>query len=104
MHDSVYDLAGDDPRIAKFLRTALTQLADNPDPPLREMAQGVLDGHVDLRQAATSDAYAASFNEGSRAFWSYYDNLDETERQELARTGKHQLDTLLDGPDLSPTT
>lgn len=33
-----------------------------------------------------------------------YDNLDETERQELARTGEQTLDTLLDGPGLSPTT
>lgn len=43
MHHSVYDMAGDDPRIAKFLRTTLTKLADGDDPLMREMARGVLD-------------------------------------------------------------
>ncbi|WP_067508268.1 hypothetical protein [Actinoplanes sp. TFC3] len=102
MHDSVYEIAGDDPRIAKFLRTTLTQLADGDDPLMREMAKGVLDGSVDLRQAATSPAYDASFSAAADSFWSYYEGLNEDERQELARSGSSQLDVLLDEPDEPP--
>ena len=52
MHDSAYDLAGGDARKAKLLRVSLQKLADGPDGALKEMAEGVLRGELDLREAA----------------------------------------------------
>ncbi|MGA5304602.1 hypothetical protein ACPCHT_32155 [Nucisporomicrobium flavum] len=98
MHDSVYDLAGDDPRMAKLLRASLTKLADGPDGPLREMAQGVLAGDVDLRQAAMSDAYGDELGAAFGQFWTRWEQLDDEERAQLVVRTEHQLDDLLDGP------
>ncbi|GAA1805623.1 hypothetical protein HC028_03390 [Planosporangium flavigriseum] len=98
MHDSVYELVGDDPRLAKLLRASLSKLADGPEGPLREMAEGVLSGHVDLRQAAMSDAYGDELGAAFGRFWSHYEQLDQRERDELVRQAGQQLDELLDGP------
>jgi hypothetical protein len=100
MHDSVYELAGDDPRMAKLLRASLTKLAAGADGPLREMAEGVLSGHVDLRQAAMSDTYGDELGSAFGRFWSHYEQLDQRERDELVRQTEVQLDELLDGPRL----
>lgn len=65
MHDSVYEIAGDDPRIAKLLRARLSRLAEGPAGPLQEMAESVLSGHQDLRLAAESDAYGSELGHAS---------------------------------------
>jgi hypothetical protein len=96
MHDSVYEIAGNDPRIAKALRASLTKLADGPDGPLREMAEGVLGGGLDLRQAAMSDVYGHELGSAFGAFWSTYETMDKTQRAELADSAEQQLDALLD--------
>lgn len=98
MHDSVYDLAGDDPRIAKSLRASLTKLAEGPDGLLKEMAEGVLHGEIDLRQAALSEAYGNEIGVALDKFTVYYDTLDQDERNALAGQAEEQLDILLDGP------
>ncbi|MBE1489027.1 hypothetical protein [Plantactinospora soyae] len=98
MHDSVYEIAGDDPRIAKLLRASLTKLADGPSGPLREMAENVLSGQQDLRVAATSDAYGSELGDAFGRFWSHYETLDETQRQELVEQTEGQLDDLLAEP------
>jgi hypothetical protein len=96
MHDSVYEIAGDDPRIAKVLRASLTTLADGPDGPLREMAEGVLSGGLDLRRAAMSDVYGDELGSAFGAFWSEYETMDEAQRTELVGNAEQQLDALLD--------
>jgi hypothetical protein len=96
MHDSVYEIAGDDPRVAKALRAGLTKLADGPAGPLREMAEGVLDGGLDLRRAAMSDVYGAELGTAFGAFWSHYETLDEEQRAELTGNAERQLDAMLD--------
>ncbi|AGZ43033.1 hypothetical protein [Actinoplanes friuliensis] len=96
MHDSAYEVAGDDPRLAKLLRVSLTKLAEGDDPLLREMAEGVLDGSVDLRRAAMSDAYDAGFDAAFSQFRDHYDSLDQDQREELAAETERQLDSLLD--------
>lgn len=102
MHDSVYDLAGSDPRKAKLLRASLQQLADGPDGVLKEMAEGVLRGEVDLRQAAMSDAYGPELGAAFDRFSTYYTELDQDERDQLVATAERQLDELLDGPSSAP--
>jgi hypothetical protein len=101
MHDSVYEIAGDDPRMAKLLRASLAKLAAGPEGPLREMAEGVLNGEVDLRQAAMSDAYGDELGAAFGRFWSRYEQLDQRERDDLVRQTEEQLDELLDGPSPS---
>lgn len=96
MHDSVYDIAGDDPRIAKFLRSSLTALARGDDPILREMAEGVLAGQVDLREAAASEAYGEALGRSFERFQDHYDQLDDDEREQLVARAGRQLDDLLD--------
>jgi hypothetical protein len=96
MHNSVYEIAGHDPRLAKLLRASLTKLANGPDSPLREMAEGVLDGRLDLRTAAMSDAYGEELGTAFGQFWSYYEHLDDQQRQELVGQAEDQLDQLLD--------
>ncbi|GII25491.1 hypothetical protein [Planosporangium mesophilum] len=98
MHDSVYEMAGDDPRLAKLLRASLTKLAAGPDGRLKELADGVLGGHVDLRQAAMSDAYSDELGAAFGRFWSHYEQLDQRERDELVGQTEQQLDNLLDEP------
>jgi hypothetical protein len=100
MHDSVYEMAGDDPRLAKLLRASLTKLAAGPDGLLKELAEGVLSGHVDLRQAAMSDTYGDELGSAFGRFWSHYEQLDQQERDELVQQTAEQLDELLDGPRL----
>jgi hypothetical protein len=102
MHDSVYDIAGDDPRKAKLLRASLQQLADGPDGALKEMAEGVLRGEVDLRQAAMSDAYGPQLGAAFDRFSTYYSELGQAECDELVATAERQLNELLDGPSAAP--
>jgi hypothetical protein len=84
MHDSVYDIAGDDPRLAKLLRSSLQKLADGPDGPLREMAEGVL-------------------NEAIDKFSAYFARLDHEQRDQVVADTQRQLDELLDGPSQLPS-
>jgi hypothetical protein len=102
MHDSVYEIAGDDPRMAKLLRTSMQQLADGPDGLLKEMAEGVLRGDLDLREAAMSTVYGPELGKAFDQFTSYYTELDEQDRVHLVATTQRQLDELLDGPSTPP--
>ena len=94
--DTLYQVAGDDPRIAKFLRTSLTRLADGPDGPLREMAGAVLRGDLDLRQAALSDAYGAELGTAFHRFWSDYQGMEPADRDRAVQQAEEHLDTLLE--------
>jgi hypothetical protein len=96
MHDSAYDIAGGDPRKAKLLRASLQKLADGPDGLLKEMAEGVLRGEMDLRQAAMSDAYGPELGSAFDRFATYYVALDQAERDQLVATTEDQLNELLD--------
>ena len=96
MHDSAYDLAGGDPRKTKLLRGSLQKLADGPDGVLKEMAEGVLRGDLDLREAAMSDVYGPDLGAAFDRFSTYYTELDQEERDQLAATTERQLDELLD--------
>lgn len=96
MHDSVYDIAGDDPRMAKYLRLLLVGLAKGPNRELAELAEGVLDGSVDLRQAAASDAYDHHFDGAFTAAYDDYQSLDSGQREALEREGSAQLNALLE--------
>ena len=92
MHDSAYDLAGGDPRKAKLLRVSLQKLADGPDGVLKEMAEGVLRGELDLREAAMSDVYGPALGAAFDQFSTYYTELDQEERDQLVATTERQLD------------
>ena len=95
MHDSVYEMAGD-PRIAKALRLGLERIADGPDGPLKEMAEGVLAGNLDLREAASSEVYGEALGVAAGRFWTGYEQVGEDERTELIRRAESRLDELLE--------
>ena len=103
MHDSAYDIAGEDPRKAKLLRASLQKLADGPDGLLKEMADGVLRGEIDLREAAASDVYGPEIGAAFDRFSTYYSALDQSERDALIANAERQLDELLDGPRAAPS-
>lgn len=94
MHDSVYDIACGDRRRISLLRSALTQLADGPNEPLREMATGVLRGEIDLRAAANFEFYGSEIDQATDRFRSYYDKLSAAERRELTEKGREYVDSL----------
>ncbi|GIM98232.1 hypothetical protein [Paractinoplanes toevensis] len=103
MHDSVYEIAGNDPRKAKLLRASLQKLADQPDGLLKEMAEQVLRGELDLRQAAMSDTYGQPLGVAFDQFTTYYDELDQHERDELVADTQQQLNELLDDSRTAPS-
>ena len=97
MHDSVYEMAGD-PRVAKAVRLLLTELGDGPDGPLKEMAEGILAGNLDPREAAGSAAYGDELGTAFGSFWTRYQQLGPDERAELVEATERELDDLLDRP------
>lgn len=86
----------------KLLRASLQELADGPDGLLKEMAEGVLRGEVDLREAAMSDSYGPELGKAFDRFATYYTDLDQAERDELVATTEDQLNELLDTPPTAP--
>jgi hypothetical protein len=90
MTDSIRDVARD-PRKAKLLRASLQRLADGPDGLLKEMAESVLRGEVSLREAALSNVYGPELGAAFSRFSTYYDKLDEAERERLVATAERQL-------------
>jgi hypothetical protein len=88
----------DEPRKAKLLRASLQKLAGGPDGLLKEMADGVLRGELDLREAAMSNVYGPELGAAFDKFSTYYIDLDQQERDQLVATAGRQLDELLDGP------
>jgi hypothetical protein len=87
--------------MAKPLRASLQ---NSPTGPLKEMADSVLAGNIDLRQAAMSDAYSTDLGAAFDQFAHYCAPLDDRERDrdEVVATIQHQLDELLDRPATGP--
>ncbi|HWG97777.1 MAG TPA: hypothetical protein VNV66_00250 [Pilimelia sp.] len=100
--DSVTDVAGGDPRLAAVLRAHLRRLAEGPPGPLREMAEGVLRGEVDLRQAAHSQAYGAELGAAFRRFWSDYQAMSQRERDQLVERTREHFDGVVEKPPPGP--
>ena len=96
MHVSAYDVAGSDPRKSELLRKSLEKLAGGLDGVLKEMAEGVLRGELNLREAAMSDVYGAELGVVFDQFAAYYAKLDQQERDHLVVTAERQLDELVD--------
>lgn len=95
MTDELTDIAGGDPRRAQVLRDCLTQFADGPESELRDMARAVLNGEIQLREAARSSTYGAAMGESFETFWARYRQLSPEERADLEASGREYLG----GPD-----
>ena len=91
MSDDITDIVGGDNRRAHVLRDNLTKLADGPDPLLREMATGVLNGDVRLRDAAASDAYSDVLAGTFHTFWTAYQDMTPEERADLVAQGNDHI-------------
>jgi hypothetical protein len=82
---------GDVARIA-VMRASLKQFANGlAGPVLKEMADEVLAGRLDLRTAATSGAYSQTLFESYGKFWSKLERIPEAERERLAQSGAAML-------------
>ncbi|QGN46423.1 hypothetical protein ACN26Y_09080 [Micromonospora sp. WMMD558] len=81
------DIAAGDHHRSQALRDALTRLANGPNDVLREMATGVLNGDISLRDAVATDTYAAELTKPFEAFWARYEEMTPEEREQLAAQG-----------------
>ncbi|SHN06281.1 hypothetical protein SAMN05443668_102788 [Cryptosporangium aurantiacum] len=88
MHESVYEIAGDDRRLIQLCRDALNRLAEGANEALREMATEVLRGDLDLRAAVNSDYYGAELGRAVESFRKYYHGLSPADRSELMEEGR----------------
>ena len=104
MHESVYEVAGNDRTMTVILRNALTGMARGSDPALRDLARDVLDGAVDLRKAAMSTVYDEALGEKFDEFWSAYQKMDPAEREALLRQTREHLDQLTDSLEAPKST
>lgn len=80
---------GDAYRAGAILKM-LNKLADGPDPTLREMASGILQGDLKLRDAAANSAYSDAIADRFAGFWQRYQELTPEEHQALITEG-HQF-------------
>ncbi|GAB7036562.1 MULTISPECIES: hypothetical protein [Catenuloplanes] len=94
MHDSAYELAGDR-RMTKAVRLLLEKLAAGTDGTLKEMAEGVLAGNLDLREAAHSSIYGDALSAATEPALRRCAEMDEDERRALVRRTEAELEDLL---------
>ncbi|MET8263103.1 hypothetical protein ABZU92_03815 [Micromonospora arida] len=88
--DDLDDITGGDEKRTHDLRRLLDQLAQSKNPLLREMATAVQDGHLTLRQAATSPTYGAELTAPFQTFWDAYQKMTPEERDNLAFRSRQQ--------------
>ena len=73
------------PALARAVKKQIQALRDGVGgPQLAEMARDLLDGRIELRTISSSDAYAQPLTEATSKYQAWYENLDETQRTDLA--------------------
>jgi hypothetical protein len=87
MNDDISEIVGGDAHRAKVLREQLSLLAKGSNPMLREMATGVLNGDLGLRDAAASDVYGDAIGSTFNTFWTKYQDMTPEERTDLIGQG-----------------
>lgn len=87
MNPEVFDMAGGDSYRARAIHKLLIEIADGPDPLLREMATGVLRGDLSLRDATASQVYSDAITDRFDIFWQRYQDLSPEEHQALLAAG-----------------
>ncbi|MGK5680151.1 hypothetical protein [Actinoplanes sp. URMC 104] len=92
MSQELLDMAGGDTYRARAIHQLLTKLADGPDPALREMAKGILEGNLYLRDAAASDIYSTAIAHRFDTFWQHHQSLTDDERQALLADGYRYIE------------
>ncbi|MFE5189332.1 hypothetical protein [Streptomyces sp. NPDC056628] len=86
------EMTQQDPAQAKILRQSLEHLASGlGGPALKEMAQEVLSGRMGLREAANVSVYAEEAVQQSTPLAEKWAAMSDSEREELAAEGEHQL-------------
>jgi hypothetical protein len=98
MNPDILETAGGDTYRARALHRLLSTLADGPDPVLREMARGVLQGDLGLRDAAASPVYGDAIADRFDTFWRHHQNLTPDEHQALLADG-HRF---IEQPETAP--
>ncbi|SCG41316.1 hypothetical protein [Micromonospora zamorensis] len=88
--DDLDDITGGDEERTHDFRRLLEQLAQSKNPLLREMATAVQDGHLALRQAATSTTYGTELAAPVQTFRNACQKLSPEERDNLASRARQQ--------------
>jgi hypothetical protein len=93
-----FDMAGGDPALAKLVHASLERLRDGAgdDERLQELAREVLAGRVDLREAASSDAYGEALAGQFRRLQEWRDQIGDEEYRRQATEARRQAEQLLD--------
>ncbi len=87
MNPKLLDMTGGDLYRARALHQLLARLADGPEPLLREMATGVLNGDLSLRDAAASQTYSDAIADRFDTFWQHHQNLTPEQHRTLLADG-----------------
>ncbi len=88
-------ISGGDPAIARLLHMQLTELAQGKGGNiLAEMAQEILTGRVDLREAIRTRGYEEEVVSGIEKFRNYWDSMSSEEKQAAERAGNELLSEL----------
>ncbi len=99
MNPEILEMAGGDSYRANALQRLLKALAEGPNPLLREVASGVLDGEVSLRSAANNDIYSEAFADEFDGFWQRYQTQTSDERDVLLAEGHRFIEKSADPPE-----
>ncbi|MBG0567703.1 hypothetical protein [Actinoplanes aureus] len=90
MSDEILDIARGDASLARVLREFLETLAAHGSDKTREMARDVLDG-ASLRETATSSVYGDEIGEAFDEFWTKYQKMSPSGRNELDAAARQRL-------------
>jgi hypothetical protein len=83
--DQQLDEIAGSPALAKAIKRQIMALRDGSGgTQLAEMARDLLDGRIELRSIASSDAYAEPLTEATSRYRTWFENLDEDQRTSLA--------------------
>jgi hypothetical protein len=87
------DVARNDVAFSRHLRECLALLRDRTsDEAFRRMSAEVLDGRRSLREAFASPTFQGVVEPLANRFAAQYEEMDDEEREQLARDGQRQMD------------
>ncbi|MCK1794503.1 hypothetical protein MTQ01_00355 [Streptomyces sp. XM4193] len=91
--DDFLEFTQNDPVGARNLRLTLEKLAEGgAGETTQEMAREVLSGRIGLRQAVTVPAYSEALVQGMQPFKEKWEELSDSEREELAAQGQRDYE------------
>lgn len=80
--------------LPRLMQPTLKRKAEeDPDPLLREVARGLLDGSISPQQVWSYSPYAEVLSARAEGFATWYQELTDEDRTTLIRAGQSELDS-----------